>query len=86
MSEVAESWMERMEGKVDALRIDMASLKAVREQVGEHHESLYGNGKPGLVLDVDRLKQSHRIFKWAIGIMIASATTAAIDLIRVIWH
>ena len=81
MTEQLGTWMTRMEEKVDGLRNDMADLKAMRGRVAEHHESLYGNGKPGLVLSVDRLTQSSSLFKWAIGIMLGCAATAGVDLI-----
>lgn len=62
-----------MEAKIDGLVIDMAVVKAMRERVDEHHEKLYGNGQPGLLKDVDRLKQWKKSLYWIVGVL-GSAT------------
>ena len=62
-------WMARVEGKLDKLADDMAALNAMRVRVDEHHERLYGNGQPGIIKDVDRLKQWKQSLYWLVGIL-----------------
>lgn len=93
MAELLESWMARLEAKVDGLRADVAALKAVQLQVEDHQERIYGNGQPGIIKDVDRLKQSsrkaekdaeqaRRNFKWIIAAVLIPGVAAAAELIR----
>ena len=63
-----DDWMARVEGKLDRLGADMAALNAMRERVDEHHERLYGNGQPGILKDVDRVKQMVRQLGWLAGL------------------
>lgn len=78
MTERLEVWMERMERKVDGLRADMETVKVMKDRVEEHHESLYGNGKPGLVLDVDRIKQWRKSIFWWVGVALALSSSPVI--------
>lgn len=36
------------------------AVTVIAEKVENHDADLYGNGKPGIKLDVDRLKQNHK--------------------------
>lgn len=71
-----DAWMRRMEDKVDALRTDMSALKTMRSQVEEHHERIYGNGQPGILKDVDRLKQARVNLKWVIATLLIPGLAA----------
>jgi len=82
MTERLQTWMERLEGKVDRLGAEMAQLSAVKDRVDEHHERIYGNGQPGLVKDVDRLKQWRKSLYWMVGVL-GSATVG--DFLSRIW-
>jgi len=57
--------------KVDKILENQArqdvKLDAITNIQAEHHSTLYGNGKPGLRLDVDRLKVFKRTACWFIG-------------------
>jgi ribosome modulation factor len=72
-----DAWMQRMDSKVDGLRSDVAALMAVRDRVEEHHARIYGNGQPGILKDVDRLKQWKKALYWIAGLM---GTATAADL------
>ncbi len=37
-----------------------AHLGGISRQLSEHHHSLYGDGNPGVVMEVDRLKQAEK--------------------------
>lgn len=80
MTERLEIWMERMESKMDGVRADVADLKAMRAQVEEHHERIYGNGQPGIIKDVDRLKQWRKAIFWWIGAAVSAPVLA--DVIK----
>lgn len=82
MSERLETLIERIDGNVDALRVDVAELKAMRAQVEEHHERIYGNGQPGLVKDVDRLKQERKNLRWWLAAILIPSIAAAADFVR----
>lgn len=66
---MSEERLARMEEKIDGLVLDMATVKAMRSQVEEHHERIYGNGQPGLIKDVDRLKQWKKSLYWLVGLL-----------------
>ena len=36
------------------------AVTVIAEKVENHDTDLYGNGKPGIKMDVDRLKQNHK--------------------------
>ena len=44
-------------GEVIAEKLD-DRLRPIQKSIDEHSETLYGNGHPGLKIDVDRLKES----------------------------
>ena len=71
-----DAWMARVETKLDLLGQDMAQLKGMRGEVDDHHERLFGNGQPGILKDVDRLKQWRQSLLWLIGLL--STATAAL--------
>ena len=70
-----DAWMSRMEDKIDKLTVDMAAVASLRNQVEDHRQRIYGNGSPGLIKDVDRMKQRWKAIYWVIGLF--STATAA---------
>ena len=60
MTDPTEAWLNRVDKKLDDIGAAIADLRAVQQRVDDHNERIYGNGQPGLIKDVDRLKQSHR--------------------------
>ena len=74
-SERLDAWMTRLEAKLDKVGNDVAALMAMRDRLDDHHERLFGNGQPGIVKDVDRLKQWQKSLYWLGGLM-ASASAA----------
>lgn len=78
MTEQFEKWMARMDGKIDKLGEDMAELKAMRGQLKDHQERIFGNGQPGLLKDVDRLKQWKKAIFWWVGVAVASPALAEV--------
>lgn len=68
-----DAWMDRVEGKLDKLTADMAAMTTLQSRVEDHQERIYGNGQPGLVKDVDRIKQWRKSLYWLVGIL-GSAT------------
>jgi hypothetical protein len=46
----------------------------------EHHGTLYGNGKPGVVLDVDRLKIFKKVQCWICGVLIVAVVGLIVRL------
>lgn len=60
MDENADPWRDRMENKLDRIVEQLSNLPNIEHRLSEHHERLFGNGQPGLIKDVDRLKQDHR--------------------------
>ena len=48
--------------------------EALAKQQGEHHVTLYGNGREGLVDDVRTLKESRKAVYWALTATIAVLT------------
>lgn len=62
-----------------------AHAKRIEELVADHHDTLYGNGRPGLKTSVDRLEQaeirrsSH--LKWIWGVIGAIAAKIGIDFV-----
>lgn len=73
---MSEERLIRIESKLEEVRIGMGELKAIRERLDEHIEKdehlFNGNGSPGIVKDVDRLKQWKKSIFWWVGIAIAS--------------
>lgn len=39
---------------------DLVDMRVMARQVKEIHERMFGNGKPGLIIEVDRLTQSEQ--------------------------
>lgn len=86
MPDRLDAWMQRMENKVDGLRTDISGLMAVRDRVEEHHARIYGNGQPGLIKDVDRVKQRARQLGWLVGLFCTVATSAvAAEVVKMVW-
>ena len=77
---MSEERLIRIESKLEEVRIGMGELKAMRERLDEHIEKdehlFNGNGSPGLVKDVDRLKQWKKSIFWWVGIAVASPVLA----------
>ncbi len=55
-----EAWRNRVDKKLDDIGSAVAELRTLQQRVDDHNERIYGNGQPGIIKDVDRLKQSHR--------------------------
>lgn len=49
----------------------------IEKQQKEHHESLYGNGKDGVVIKVDRLERSNKVSR-AIQAVIGTAVLGGV--------
>jgi hypothetical protein len=56
------AWEQRIETKLDELLTASARMTAAGENrqrmIDEHHEALFGNGKPGIKADVQTLKDT----------------------------
>lgn len=74
-----EAILERIDGCMRLIEERDRSLKSMLE---EHHKTLYGNGNPGLVKDVDRLVQTDKTRKWLVGTAIAAAFASIAELMR----
>lgn len=46
---------------------------------------LYGNGKPGLILDTDRLMTAYKFWRWVAGIALGAISTGMVELIVKTW-
>lgn len=80
MSEHIEAWLSRIESKLDSLAPLPAKMDAIGQRLDDHIEKdehlFNGNGSPGLVKDVDRLKQWQKSIFWWVGIAVASPVLA----------
>jgi len=56
-------------------------IKNFGKDISEHHNTLYGNGKLGVVTDVDRLKAFKVVSCWFFGAIIIASITVAGKLI-----
>ena len=52
-----------------------SAVTSIKEKVEDHHADLYGNGKPGLKMDVDRLKTFKKVSCWFFGVMIVASVS-----------
>ena len=53
------------EGERDKMLIEIhTSVTVLAEKVKDHDQDLYGNGKPGIKMDVDRLKSFKKFSCW----------------------
>jgi hypothetical protein len=82
VSEHITEWLERVEKKIDRLGAVPTQIAALDERLAKHDKLLYGNGQPGLLADVDRLKQSRKLLMWAVGIVIAAAAAEMPSVFR----
>ena len=86
MSEHIEAWLARIESKLDSLAPLPATMDAIGKRLDEHIEKdehlFNGNGSPGIVKDVDRLKQWKKAVFWWVGIAVASPVLA--EVIKVV--
>lgn len=60
MADYQDEWLKRIEEQIGEIRTAVMPLMAISQRLEEHHEVLYGNGQPGVIKDVDRLKQDKR--------------------------
>lgn len=89
MSDYQDEWLKRIEDKLDRVGEQTSQIKPLQERFAEHatrdDELFYGNGAPGLLRDVDRLKQAHaRINRyWPFILLIAAAGGSSVpDIIH----
>lgn len=87
MSEHLEAWLERIEGKLDDLAVLPAQMEGLDKRLDEHIERdediLHGNGQPGLVKDVDRLKQWRKSIYWMVGAVLTLASAPSLaEIVR----
>lgn len=52
---------EQIQELVTTSALQTLTLKTMQEDLHEIRHHLVGNGQPGLIKDVDRLKQSHKL-------------------------
>lgn len=66
MADYQDDWLRRIEEKVDLVLADTAQLKPLKDQfvahVKEDSRLFHGNGQPGLILQLDRIKQEQTKF------------------------
>lgn len=82
-----DAWLTRIERKVDAIATVTAELPNLRTRLDEHvamdERMFHGDGSsPGLVKDVDRLKQWRKLFTGTVSVI---ATAIAAELAKIIW-
>ena len=79
--------LSRIEADIACLNAKMDNLLTLQEKVEHHEKELFGNGKPGVVIEIDRLIQAIDGFKkvgWAItGALI---TTGIVFIINAVIH
>lgn len=51
----------------DAVLMLVAEGKAYRAKVDDHHKTLFGNGKPGIVEDMQFVKMARKVFWIIVG-------------------
>ncbi len=69
MSDYQDEWLKRIDGQLTDIGKAVAPLLALSQRLEEHHSALYGNGQPGLLKDVDRLKQWQKSLYWFVGLL-----------------
>lgn len=75
-------WLKRVEDKIDKVESSTSSISAISQRLNEHHVVLYGNGQPGVIKDVDRLKQLRKALAWLIGLIVVGSATSGAELIK----
>ena len=89
MPSIEDVWQEvhtlraELQQDRDALQAYI-EINAVRRETNEQRlihleHQVFGNGKPGLLTDVDRLKQEARIAKWLTAVVIAAVLTLIVN-------
>ena len=68
----------------DMDRID-AQLVEIKDAVGHIDEAIRGNGKPGLVLRVDRLERSRALHNKALWTAMVVSVGVAVRWVRSMW-
>ena len=58
MSDYQDEWLKRIEAQLEGIRAAVAPLASLSQRLEEHHSALYGNGQPGLIKDMERMKQT----------------------------
>lgn len=75
--------MQDLRDRVDALSVETGKQSVVLSQQSEVllriDHAVNGNGKPGLKIEVDRLKRSHKIGVAVVAIVFTAAVGAWID-------
>jgi len=56
-------------------------IKNFSKDISEHHNTLYGNGRPGVVTEVDRLKVFKTQSRWFFGAIFVAGTGLIVRLI-----
>lgn len=73
----------------DTIKLDRieAKLDAALETLNRHDRVLYGNGKPGLILDVDRIRESTKRNRNLIMLYFTGIGATAMDILaRTLGH
>ena len=64
MSDYQDAWLERIEHKLDSIQTSVAGIEPLKNQLESHIQDdarlFHGNGQPGLIKDVECLKQDHK--------------------------
>ena len=77
--------LERVNETRDVVvRMD-ARQEALAKQANEHHTTLYGNGREGLVSRMQTLEESRKVVYWALGVAGTAAGTIAGALLTLLW-
>jgi len=61
-----------------AYKLERAKIATLERDVKILHDKLIGNGKPGLVLEVDRLNQTMGQIRWLGGLTLAAVVSQLI--------
>lgn len=72
--------LARIEEKIDSYKISLDAHIAADEKI------FHGNGRPGLLIEHDRLVSSYRMWKWLFGSAIGAFFLAAFDAITRYLH
>ena len=84
MSDYQDEWLSRIERKLDLCLAQAARIKPIQEQLDKHEELLYGNGSPGLIREIDRIKQLKKGLGWLIGIIAVGAGSSVVSVVKAV--
>jgi len=72
---------EALSVKLDGLIEQVAEVaKRQQEQLARHEEAIYGNGKPGLVTEVSRLRDGYNGMVWGVRLVGGAIVAALVGL------